>query len=66
VQVKKQQMGRGGKQRDRALSSSFIALFASLQHKSRIKFGDPRSSGSTSEQKYAYTAPDKREHRYSA
>ncbi|XP_031412949.1 testis-expressed protein 45 [Meleagris gallopavo] len=36
----------------------------SEKHKSRIKFGDPRSSGSTSEQKYAYTAPDKREHRF--
>ncbi|XP_042743157.1 LOW QUALITY PROTEIN: testis-expressed protein 45 [Lagopus leucura] len=36
----------------------------SEKHKSRIKFGDPRSSGSTSEQKYAYTALGKREHRF--
>ncbi|XP_015741935.1 testis-expressed protein 45 [Coturnix japonica] len=36
----------------------------SEKHKSRIIFGDPRSSGSVSEQKYAYTAPAKREHRF--
>ncbi|XP_032059818.1 testis-expressed protein 45 [Aythya fuligula] len=35
----------------------------SEKHMSRIKFGDPRSSGSVSEQKHAYTVPDKRKHR---
>ncbi|NXF51967.1 TEX45 protein, partial [Oceanites oceanicus] len=35
----------------------------SEKHTSRIKFGDPRSSGSVSEQKHAYSAPDKRTHR---
>ncbi|NXE79701.1 TEX45 protein, partial [Cochlearius cochlearius] len=33
------------------------------KHMSPIKFGDPRSSGSVSEQKHAYSAPDKRTHR---
>ncbi|XP_065508694.1 stabilizer of axonemal microtubules 5 [Caloenas nicobarica] len=33
------------------------------KHISSIKFGDPTSSGFTSEQKYAYTAPDKKGHR---
>ncbi|NXS42133.1 TEX45 protein, partial [Balaeniceps rex] len=33
------------------------------KHTSPIKFGDPRSSGSMSEQKHAYSAPDKRTHR---
>ncbi|XP_050766665.1 testis-expressed protein 45 [Gymnogyps californianus] len=35
----------------------------SEKHMSPIKFGDPRSSGSMSEQKHAYSAPDKRTHR---
>ncbi|NXH68854.1 TEX45 protein, partial [Hydrobates tethys] len=35
----------------------------SEKHVSPIKFGDPRSSGSVSEQKRAYSAPDKRPHR---
>ncbi|NWT46109.1 TEX45 protein, partial [Chroicocephalus maculipennis] len=35
----------------------------SEKHVSRIKFGDPRSSGSLSEQKHAYSAPEKRTHR---
>ncbi|XP_064325817.1 stabilizer of axonemal microtubules 5 [Phalacrocorax carbo] len=35
----------------------------SEKHMSPIKFGDPRSSGSVSEQKRAYVAPDKRTHR---
>ncbi|NXA23567.1 TEX45 protein, partial [Ibidorhyncha struthersii] len=35
----------------------------SEKHVSRIKFGDPRSSGSMSEQKHAYSAPEKRTHR---
>ncbi|KAM9254506.1 stabilizer of axonemal microtubules 5 [Cariama cristata] len=30
------------------------------KHKSAVKFGDPRSSGSVSEQKHAHRAPDKR------
>ena len=55
---------REGKQRDCALSGCSVALLASLQHMSPIKFGDPRSSGSMSEQKHAYSAPDKRTHRY--
>ncbi|KFV57104.1 Uncharacterized protein C19orf45, partial [Tyto alba] len=33
------------------------------KHMSTITFGDPRSSGSMSEQKHAYSAPDKRRHR---
>ncbi|NXN40351.1 TEX45 protein, partial [Rhinoptilus africanus] len=33
------------------------------KHPSRIKFGDPRSSGALSEQKHAYSAPEKRTHR---
>ncbi|XP_035748243.1 uncharacterized protein LOC104124426 [Egretta garzetta] len=33
------------------------------KHMSPIKFGDPRSTGSVSEQKHAYSAPDKRTHR---
>ncbi|NXI62704.1 TEX45 protein, partial [Anseranas semipalmata] len=36
----------------------------SEKHKSRVKFGDPRSSGSMSEQKHAYTVPDERKHRF--
>ncbi|KAM9516258.1 uncharacterized protein ACIB01_017992 [Guaruba guarouba] len=39
-----------------------VSLLASFQHTS-IKFGDPRISGSMSEQKHAYSAPDKRTHR---
>ncbi|KFQ54502.1 Uncharacterized protein C19orf45, partial [Pelecanus crispus] len=35
----------------------------SEKHVSPIKFGDPRSGGSTSEQKHAYSAPDKRTRR---
>ncbi|XP_074421418.1 stabilizer of axonemal microtubules 5 isoform X2 [Larus michahellis] len=35
----------------------------SEKHVSRIKFGDPRSSGSLSEQKHAHSAPEKRTHR---
>ncbi|KAM6369411.1 stabilizer of axonemal microtubules 5 [Pluvialis apricaria] len=35
----------------------------SEKHMSHIKFGDPRSSGSMSEQKHAYSAPEKRTHR---
>ncbi|NXT31001.1 TEX45 protein, partial [Pelecanoides urinatrix] len=35
----------------------------SEKHLSPIKFGDPRGSGSISEQKHAYIAPDKRTHR---
>lgn len=64
VQVKTRWMEGEGKQRDYALSGCSVALLASLQHVSRIKFGDPRSSGSLSEQKHAYSAPEKRTHRY--
>ncbi|XP_010160769.1 testis-expressed protein 45, partial [Antrostomus carolinensis] len=35
----------------------------SVKHLSPIRFGDPRSNGSISEQKHAYRAPDKRTHR---
>ncbi|NXW46173.1 TEX45 protein, partial [Nyctiprogne leucopyga] len=35
----------------------------SVKRLSPIKFGDPRSSGSVSEQKHAYRAPDNRTHR---
>ncbi|XP_014808348.1 PREDICTED: uncharacterized protein C19orf45 homolog isoform X1 [Calidris pugnax] len=35
----------------------------SEKYTSRIKFGDPRSSGSLSEQKHAFRAPEKRTHR---
>ncbi|NWQ91710.1 TEX45 protein, partial [Burhinus bistriatus] len=35
----------------------------SEKHVCPIKFGDPRSSGSMSEQKHAYSAPEKRTHR---
>lgn len=41
-----------------------LSFLASSQHVSRIKFGDPRSSGSVSEQKHAYSAPAQRTHRY--
>ncbi|NXX58472.1 TEX45 protein, partial [Scopus umbretta] len=35
----------------------------SEKHGSAIQFGDPRTSGSVSEQKHTYNAPDKRTHR---
>lgn len=55
-----------GRRETKGLCFSFcsVPLLASLQHISSIKFGDPTSSGFTSEHKYAYSAPDKKGHRY--